>query len=131
LWPFLRGKLPAFMLPSDLVTLESLPLTPNGKIDRRALPAPQETGSDNGVARGTPRSELEEQLSKIWADVLGVDKVGIHDDFFELRGHSLALIEVAFRVQETLGCELPLQIFFLAPTIAELAKEIETARAQG
>ena len=130
LWPFLRGKLPAFMLPSDLVILQSLPLTANGKIDRRALPAPQETGADDNGARGTPRSELEEQLAKIWADVLGIDKVGIHDDFFELRGHSLALIEVAFRVQETLGCELPLQIFFLAPTIAELAKEIETARAQ-
>lgn len=127
LWPFLRGKLPAYMLPSDLVTLQSLPLTPNGKIDRRALPAPQELGDDSG---GTPRSELEEQLAKIWAEVLGVDKVGIHDDFFELRGHSLSLIEVAFRVQETLGCELPLQIFFLAPTIAQLAKEIETARTQ-
>ena len=127
LWPFLRGKLPAFMLPSDLVTLPALPLTPNGKLDRRALPAPQETGDDHA---GSPRSELEEQLAKIWAEVLGVEKVGIHDDFFELRGHSLSLIEVAFRVQETLGCELPLQIFFLAPTIAELAKEIETARTQ-
>ena len=130
LWPFLRGKLPSYMLPSDLVTLQSLPLTPSGKIDRQALPAPQETGGDDSGARGTPRSELEEQLVKIWADVLGVEKVGIHDDFFELRGHSLSLIEVAFRVQETLGCELPLQIFFLAPTVAELAKEIETARAQ-
>jgi amino acid adenylation domain-containing protein len=130
LWRFLRGKLPTFMLPSELITLKSLPLTPNGKIDRRALPAAQQTGDENGESYDAPRTQLEEQLVNIWTEVLGVERVGIHDDFFELRGHSLSLIQVAFRVQETLGCELPLQIFFLAPTIEALAKEIESARAQ-
>jgi len=130
LWRFLRGKLPAFMHPSELVTLESFPLTPNGKIDRRALPAPQQTGKENGESYRAPRTQLEEQLASIWAQELGVERVGIDDNFFELRGHSLSLVQVAFRVQDTLGYEVPLQIFFLAPTIAELAKEIESARTQ-
>jgi amino acid adenylation domain-containing protein len=127
----LQERLPEFMLPSEFVTLDAMPLTPNGKIDRRALPRPEPDGGGEDGSFAAPRTPLEEQLVKIWAEVLGVERIGIHDNFFELRGHSLSLIQVAFLVQETLGCELPLQIFFLAPTIAELSKEIETARQEG
>ena len=127
----LHERLPEFMLPSEFVKLDAMPLTPNGKIDRRVLPPPGPAGGGDDGCFAAPRTSLEEQLAKIWAEVLGVERVGIHDNFFELRGHSLSLIQVAFLVQETLGCELPLQIFFLAPTIAELSKEIETARQEG
>jgi amino acid adenylation domain-containing protein len=124
---FLRTRLPEHMVPSALVTMDALPLSPNGKIDRRALPAPERSG------RGTeafvaPRSPVEETLAAIWAEVLGVERVGVHDHFFDLGGHSLLGVRVVSQVQEAFGVSLPLHTLFQAPTIEALSQAI--ARAQ-
>ncbi|HEV8580106.1 MAG TPA: amino acid adenylation domain-containing protein [Thermoanaerobaculia bacterium] len=121
---FLDGKLPAPMIPAAFVRLASLPLTPNGKIDRRALPAPAE----EAVAQELPRTPVEELLAGIWAEVLGRERVGIGEDFFALGGHSLNMMQVAARVRNVLGVELPLHAFFDAPTVAGLAARLERER---
>jgi amino acid adenylation domain-containing protein len=124
---FVRMTLPIHMIPSAWVTLDSMPLTPNGKIDRRALPAPhQQPASDYSA----PRSDLERQLARIWAELLGLDQVGIHDNFFEAGGHSLLATRVASRVRDTFHIELPLSRIFQTPTIAALAEAIEETRKQ-
>jgi amino acid adenylation domain-containing protein len=117
---FLQAKLPAYMLPTAFVLLESLPFTPSGKVDRRALPIPDLTKIDvrEFVA---PRTALEVTLAGIWAEVLGLARVGITDNFFELGGHSLLGTQVISRVRQHLQVELPLRSLFSAPTIASLA----------
>jgi amino acid adenylation domain-containing protein len=120
----LRARLPEFMVPATFVTLNAMPLSPNGKVDRRALPAP-DAGRD-GVRAGfmPPRTPDEEAIAAIWRDVLGLDRVGVHDDFFELGGYSLLGVKVATRVQQAFGVELPLSALFQAPTVERLAREI-------
>jgi len=127
---FLKEKLPEYMVPSAFVTLEALPLTPNGKVDRKALPAVDPLdfrAEDDFVA---PRGPLEEQLAEIWRQVLGLVKVGVHDDFFELGGHSLVATRVISRVREDFGVELSLLSLFEAPTIEGLATAIVTSQAE-
>lgn len=121
---YLRQKLPEYMIPSAFVCLESLPLTPNGKVNRRALPAPENTQLEtaNFVL---PRHPVEEVLAAIWTQVLGVSQVGIHDNFFELGGHSLLATQVISRIRKILLVDISLQHLFAFPTIAELAKEIQ------
>lgn len=119
-----REKLPAHMVPSDFVLLESLPLTPNGKLDRLALPAPNNASREMDVTYAAPRSDIEKRLVKIWAEVLSIEQVGIHDNFFDLGGHSLAAIRVVSRVFEQYQLEIPLQSLFQSPTIADMAAEI-------
>ncbi len=117
---FLKQKLPEYMVPSAFVELRTLPLTPNGKIDRQALPAPdleRPTLKGNYVA---PRTPVENDLAEIWREVLGVEKVGIYDDFFDLGGHSLLVTQVVSRLCETLGIELPVSALFEFVTIAQL-----------
>ncbi|MCL6753065.1 amino acid adenylation domain-containing protein [Nostoc sp. CCCryo 231-06] len=123
---FLESKLPNYMVPSAFVTLEALPLTPNGKIDRKALPVPDLTqiSSSNIVPPCTP---IENLLAGIWAEVLGLDKVGINNNFFELGGHSLIATRVISQIRQVFQVELPLHYLFEKPTIAGLAKEIEKA----
>ncbi|MEW5925850.1 MAG: amino acid adenylation domain-containing protein [Gemmatimonadota bacterium] len=123
---WLRGSLPEYMLPSAVVALESLPLTPTGKIDRRALPAPDASA---GGAYTAPRGESEERLAAIWAEVLGVDRVGAEDDFFALGGHSLLATRVASRVRQAFGVEMPLRALFEAPTVAGLAGRVGALRS--
>ncbi|HWS53455.1 MAG TPA: amino acid adenylation domain-containing protein, partial [Pyrinomonadaceae bacterium] len=119
----LRGRLPDYMLPSQFVTLESLPLTPNGKVDRGALPAPEPPQA--GVAYVAPSTELERTLAGIWADVLGVERVGTDDGFFELGGHSLLLIQAQSKLREALGREVAMVDLFKYPTVRALAAYLE------
>lgn len=120
----LKKALPEYMVPSAFVALEKLPLTPNGKVDRKALPAP-----DFGAARSeyvAPRTPLEETLAAIWAQVLGVDRVGVHDNFFEIGGDSLKVVRVVALAGKA-GTELSPAMIFTHPTIAGLATQLETA----
>jgi aspartate racemase len=127
---YLKEKLPQHMVPSAFVFLDSLPLTPNGKVDRRALPAPDENRPELKEAFVKPRTSVEELLAGIWAEVLKLEKVGIHDNFFDLGGHSLKATQVMSRVREALRVDLPLRVMFEAPTIAELASIVEQSMSQ-
>ena len=123
---FLKAKLPAYMVPSAFVFLDVLPLTPNGKIDRKSLPAPDRHRDGVEQAYVAPRSLTEEILAEIWADVLKLDRVGIHDNFFDLGGHSLKATQVVSRMRKVFHSELPLRHLFEFPTIAELAAVIDS-----
>jgi amino acid adenylation domain-containing protein len=125
---FLKGKLPNYMVPSAFVFLDSLPLTSNGKVDRRALPAPEQSRPDSRTTFVTPRTPVEHQIADIWTQVLKLDRVGIHDNFFELGGHSLLATQVMSRLRQTFCVELPLRYLFEKPTVADLAKRVETLR---
>jgi acyl carrier protein len=120
----LLRSLPEHMAPSALVVLERLPLNPNGKLDRRALPAPEYAAGEEGYV--APRTPTEEVLAEIWAEVLHLDRVGVHDSFFRLGGHSLLVIRVGSLIQEIFGIELPLRVVFEAPTISALATLLST-----
>jgi len=125
---YLKDKLPDYMVPSAFVVLETLPLTPNGKLDRLALPAPSLTRPELDTNFVAPRTPVEERLVEIWEEVLGLERVGVHDDFFELGGHSLLATRVVSRVRGGLRAELPLRYLFETPTVAGLARRIEATR---
>ena len=120
-----RRRLPAYMVPAAIVVMEALPQTPNGKINRKQLPIPDAPKSDSIVA---PRNELERRLSEIWANVLGLRKVGIEDDFFGLGGHSLLAAQAFIRMKEELGVDLPLNALFEQTTIRSLAERWENSQ---
>jgi amino acid adenylation domain-containing protein len=124
---FLKKKLPDYMVPSSFVPLHKMPLTPNGKVDRAALPRPDQTRPDSGKNYAAPRTTTEETLAAIWKGVLGLDKVGVDDGFFDLGGHSLLVTQVLTRVREAFQVELSMRRFFETPTVAELAAAIEDA----
>ena len=121
----LQESLPEYMAPAEICALDSLPLLPNGKIDFNALP---ETGTaragmnENGTA---PRTPTEDLLSGIWQSALGVSRVGIHDNFFDLGGHSLMATTVAARIRDAFQVELPLRRLFERPTVSALASDID------
>jgi amino acid adenylation domain-containing protein len=121
---FLREKLPDYMIPAKFVYLESLPSI-NGKLDRRALPHPDYKRPDLSYPYVPPRNEVEQKLILIWEEVLGVSPIGIHDNFFDLGGHSLAATRVVSRVIKQFRLELPLQSLFQSPTVAEMAAVID------
>jgi amino acid adenylation domain-containing protein len=127
---FLRERLPDHMVPAAFVLLEALPLSPNGKIDRRLLPAP-EARADGDEPYLAPRTPVEEVLAAVWSEVLGIDRIGVRDSFFDLGGHSLLATRVISRVRTTLGVELPLRTLFEAPTVARLAAAVEDRMRQG
>ncbi|MDT5270424.1 MAG: hypothetical protein QOH49_2610, partial [Acidobacteriota bacterium] len=128
---FAAGQLPQALIPSAFVFLDKLPLTANGKIDRRALPDPEREGSEREGSYTAPRTPAEEVLAGIWADVLGVERVSVHDNFFELGGHSLLVTKAVFRVRTTFNVELPVRKVFEQPTVAGLARTIESLTQSG
>ncbi|HVR99572.1 MAG TPA: amino acid adenylation domain-containing protein, partial [Thermoanaerobaculia bacterium] len=125
---YLRARLPDYMVPSAFVTLEALPLTPNGKVDRKALPAPESAGSAAAPDLAHPADPVAELLVGIWAEVLGLGRVGVDDDFFALGGHSLLATQVISRVRAVFGVELPLRRLFESPTVAGLAQAVRESR---
>jgi len=127
---FLQRSLPEYMLPSIYITLEVLPLTPNGKLDRRALPAPDGLQLARTGGSILPRTPIEALLAPLFAEVLGVDAIGIETHFFEAGGHSLLATQLISRVRSTFHLELPLRALFEAPTIAQLALRVEAAQRE-
>ncbi len=125
---FLSQKLPAYMVSSLFIKLDSLPLTPNGKIDRKALPKPEVFLAELASNLVAPRNENEEKIAQIWVEVLGLEKVGIHNNFFELGGHSLLGTKMIARLSKAFDLNFPLRTLFEIPTIAELAQRVETIR---
>jgi amino acid adenylation domain-containing protein len=121
-----RAELPDYMVPAACVLLPALPLTPSGKVDRRALPAPELERAEN-PADAVPRGAVQEVLAGIWSDLLAVERIGIHDDFFQLGGHSLIVAKLASRIRQAFKVELPMVEVFKRPTLAELAAAIERA----
>ena len=128
---WLREKLPEYMIPSDFVPLEALPLNSNGKVDRRALPVPTYIDPNLEERYVAPRTHLEEVVSASWLQALGIEKVGVHDDFFALGGDSLLATQITSRLRTILQVEVPLRSFFDAPTVAQLAEIITQLQAQG
>ncbi len=127
----LRHHLASAWLPSACVGLEELPLTPNGKVDRQALPEPLWSQPTRDAVYVAPRTPLEEVLAELWAEVLGVDAVGMNDDFFALGGHSLLAIQIIARMGERLQVKLSVQQLFETPTLAELARHVASQLTSG
>ncbi len=128
---FLKDRLPEHMVPAVFMLLNALPLTNNGKVDRSALLTPDERRPDTGevfVACSTPTEDL---VAEIWGQVLGVERIGIHDNFFQLGGHSLLATQVVSRIREAFEVEIPLRNIFEAPTVAGLAENIDVSRGTG
>jgi len=120
----LAEHVPDYMVPRVFVSLDALPLTPSGKVDRQSLPEPAEPGQGDSDTWVEPRSPLEQAVATIWAEVLGVERVGVEDDFFTLGGHSLLAAQVVARVRSDFAVELPMHSLFTMPTVASLSAEI-------
>ena len=122
---FLQERLPDYMVPSVFVFMDELPLTSNGKVDRKALPAPDGSRPELQDSFVAPTNPLEEDLAKMWKELLGVERIGINDNFLELGGHSLMVMQIVSRVRADYGLEIPLPEIFRTPTIKRLAAMIE------
>ncbi len=127
----LRGLLPEPMIPAVFVEMERLPLTPNGKVDRKALPAPDQAEAGGPADPVRPATLMEEQVARIWGEVLGRERIGADDNFFQLGGHSLLAIQVLARLDRVLGWNVPLRMLFEQPTVAGLAGRLEALQWAG
>jgi acyl carrier protein len=117
------------MVPSTYVVLEQMPLSRNGKIDRNALPAPGEHNRiGEAVAYVEPQTELEQEIAEVWKELLGVERVGLYDDFFDLGGHSLLVAQFLSRLRDRLQVEVPLKTFFESSTVAATATAVLAVR---
>jgi len=128
---FLKTQLPDYMLPSAFVAMTELPLSRNGKIDRKSLPAPENTSSETALV--SPRNPTEEVLCAMWCEILGIEQIGVEDNLFERGAHSLLVTQVLSRVRKTFRVEPPLRLFFESPTVAGMARTIDhlTSEAEG
>jgi hypothetical protein len=119
---FLKSKLPDYMVPSVYISLDALPLTPNGKIDRKALPVGDQGRPELENSFVVPQSPVQKTLADIWAKVLKIEQIGLHDNFFDLGGHSLLLVQVHSRAQHVLDREFSIVNLFQYPTISALSQ---------
>jgi amino acid adenylation domain-containing protein len=128
---FLKARLPNYMVPSNFVVLDRLPLTAAGKVDRRALNEIPQESKTNSQEDAQPETDGERTLAAIWSSILGVDRVGRHDNFFNLGGHSLKATQVVSRIQKELGLTISLREVFNNPTIAEFAPLLDNRSSTG
>ena len=128
---YMRERLPEYMVPGVIVEMEGLPVSPSGKVDRKALPVPD--GEKLGVGREYvgPRTETEARLVEICMELLGLERVGINDNFFDLGGHSLLATQFISRLRDAFHIDLPLRALFESPTAAELAEKVELLMGDG
>jgi hypothetical protein len=124
----LQERLPGYMVPSALMVLESLPLTANGKLDRKALPAPEESAD---AEYAPPEGVTEELLAQLWCVLLKRERVGRHENFFELGGHSLLAMQLASRIRQAFSAELPVRQVFEHSTLSSQAGAVQQARDAG
>ena len=122
-----RGVLPEYMVPAAVVLLDEMPLTPNGKVDRKALPAPESMGRADGAEYVAARTPVEELLSRMWQELLAVERVSVTDNFFTLGGHSLLATQLVSRIRDAFHVELALRTLFEAPTVELLSERVEAA----
>ncbi len=125
----LKRNMPSYMVPTALVVLDELPLNANGKVDKHALPAPRHRSQTTTASHVEPRTRTEQQLAKHWSELLEVPNIGIHDNFFDLGGHSMVGIQLLAHIEADFGVQLPLNSLFQAPTIASFAKLLESGPA--
>ncbi|HSE17010.1 MAG TPA: amino acid adenylation domain-containing protein, partial [Pyrinomonadaceae bacterium] len=128
---FLKERLPEYMIPSAFVMLDQIPLTANGKVDRAALPPVEPVELESSAAYVAPRDQVEELLTEIWANVLRLDRVGVHGNFFELGGNSLVATQLVSRIRDAFKVNMPLRTLFESPTVAELALVVEREKGSG
>jgi aspartate racemase len=126
---FLQGKLPAYMLPSAFVPMSSLPLSPNGKVDRAALPAPEVVSNNTAETPAAPQTEIERKIASVWQRVLGLKQVNLEDNFFDVGGDSLQLLEAHAELQKTVSPDLVVTDLFEYPTVRALAKHLGGAQS--
>jgi len=122
---FVKQKLPQYMVPSSVIVMEAFPLTPNGKLNRKALPAPEDAPAERETSFVAPQTPTEKIIEGIWANLLKLKQVGVHDNFFDIGGHSLKAVQVVARVRDAFGIELPVRKVFENPTISALAQLID------
>jgi acyl-CoA synthetase (AMP-forming)/AMP-acid ligase II/acyl carrier protein len=121
---FLKQKLPEYMIPSLFMEMDEIPLLPNGKTDRKSLPAPEQSRLELETVYIAPQSEVERIIAEVWKQVLRIEQVGLHDNFFDLGGHSLLLIQIHNKFQEVFKKEIPIAEMFRFPTIKALADHL-------
>jgi hypothetical protein len=118
----LKRRLPGYFVPSAITIVDRLPQLPSGKLDRRALPPP--AAPSPGADLVAPRTPTESAIASIWTNVLGLDEIGVHHDFFDLGGHSLLATRATARMREAFGVDMPLSLIFDRPTVAAAAEVI-------
>jgi len=128
---YVKQKLPEFMIPSHFVALDAFPLTPNRKIDRKALPAPDQVQIESEIAYVPPKNELEQTIVNIWQELLNAPKVGMNDNFFDLGGHSLLIVQAHRRLREVIDRELSITHLFRFPTIRTLTQYLSQDSGDG
>jgi hypothetical protein len=128
---YVNTRLPDYMVPSHFVVLDRLPLSPHGKVDYKALPSVEQSLTGQTDSLLAPRNDFEAKLCEIFSQVLGIERVGVNDDFFRLGGHSLLAAQAAARIKEVFGVGLELRVFLESPKVMDLARQIGSVLAVG